>query len=49
MLEFPEPQRKVAEAAATALLSHFDLEDLSMGGGTVLQTRWERSGSEGRL
>ncbi|MCY4212207.1 MAG: nucleotidyl transferase AbiEii/AbiGii toxin family protein [Gammaproteobacteria bacterium] len=31
----------MAEAAATALLSHFDLEDLSMGGGTVLQTRWE--------
>ena len=49
MPQFPEQQRKAAEAAASALLSHFELQDLSMGGGTVLQTRWERSGSEGRL
>ena len=41
MLKFPCQQRKAAEAAAGALLSHFELQDLSMGGGTVLQTRWE--------
>jgi len=41
MLKFPEQQRKAAEAAASALLAHFELEDLSMGDGTMLQTRWE--------
>ena len=38
---FPHKQLEAAQRAAQALLSYFELQDISMGGGTVLQARWQ--------
>ena len=37
---FPQHIQLAAESAAGALAEYFDLADITMGGGTVLQARW---------
>ncbi|MCZ0943206.1 MAG: hypothetical protein OXJ53_09130 [Gammaproteobacteria bacterium] len=38
--DFPQRIQLAAEPAAVTLAEFFDLADLTMGGGTVLQARW---------
>ena len=45
VLTFPQNPLAAAQFAAPVLLEHFELEDLSMGGGTVLQARWRHRAS----
>ena len=44
-LTFPEKPLAAAQVAVRVLLDYFDLGDLSMGGGTVLQARWNHRAS----
>ena len=44
-LTFPQKPLAAAQLAAPVLLEYFELGDLSMGGGTVLQARWNHVAS----
>ena len=44
-LAFPQKPLIAAQVAARVLVDYFELGDLSMGGGTVLQARWNHRAS----